>query len=279
MFIPDPDLVAHTDTAMRSWRQGDLALEERWFVHVGDSTRPLTVGTAHGSDEGVRAVVTGTDGLIVVSQTCDIQRTSRDRPFVEVAPLMRVEVEAFRSVTRGRRPRHVTLPCLEPGFLVADLDRIQTVEKAVVAPWKRTPGCTSDADRRRLEHALVRKRARVAFPDDFTAMVKKLLKRFEDKHDRATEEGRALRALREIRVHAQPSWDAPRVDVKLWFIRGSEDATFEGRDWSTLLNAWNALVAPSGRFRSVHAKVVPLSLMSAEEYVSSDILDLDHLSL
>jgi hypothetical protein len=68
--------------------------------------------------------------------------------------------------------------------LVADLDRTMTVEKAVVAKWPRTAGCRTDEDVRRFSMALARKRARLAFPDDFTACAQKLQTRLQEKHDK-----------------------------------------------------------------------------------------------
>ena len=71
-----------------------------------------------------------------------------------------------------------------------------------VAKWSRTPGFTSDADGRAFAQALARKRVRLAFPDSFTDLAKKLQGRLADQHERNTDEGRGLRSLREIRVQA-----------------------------------------------------------------------------
>ena len=161
---------------------------------------------------------------------------------------------------------------------MADLDRVMTVEKPLVASWTRTPGWSNDADGRAFAQSLARKRVRFAFPDDFTAFVKKLQGRMTEKHDKATDEGRGLRALREIRVRASPSWDAIEVDLVFWFIRDAGDATFGGRNWADLLKDWLKLVAQSGRFKQVEGQVVSLRDMTAEDYVESDPLDLDHLS-
>jgi len=53
--------------------------------------------------------------------------------------------------------------------------------------------------------------------------------RFDHKQ---TDEGRALRALREIRVSAGPSWDAETVSLMFWFIRDENDRDFAGENWS-----------------------------------------------
>jgi hypothetical protein len=88
-----------------------------------------------------------------------------------------------------------------------------TVEKSVIAEWERKLGCLNDDDIRSLGQALTWKRTRFAFPDDFTYFARKLQNRLRDKHDKATDEGEALRALREIRVHAASSWNAPEVQL------------------------------------------------------------------
>lgn len=276
-LAPDSDETKRIDAALREWRQGDLALEEFWFVHVGDGAAPLTAAAAEASG-GAQALTTEVLGLVVLTQTCDIVRSCVTRPYVEVAPLVRVSEDDLRQVKRGRRPAHATLPALEKDLLVADLDRIMTVEKSMVASWRRTPGFTRDADGRAFAQALARKRVRFAFPDDFTLLAKKLQARLGDKHDKNTDEGRGLRALREIRVCASPSWDAPSTEIFFWFIRDDADATFEGKSWADLLKDWLKLVPATGRFTSLDGQVATLQEMTAQDYVDSDPLDLDHLS-
>ena len=245
---------------------------------MGDPAAPLSEAAAEAETQGIQALTSEVVGLVVVTQTCDVVRSCTVRPYIEVAPLMRVSAEDLHAVQRGRRPAHATLPALIPHSLVADLDRVMTVEKSIVASWERTPGYTSDPDGRAFAQALARKRVRFAFPDDFTTMAKRLQGRLADKHEKNTDEGRGLRALREIRVHAAPSWDAPLVEIFFWFVRDEGDADFEGKNWADLLKQWLKLVPTSGRFHSVDGQVVSLDDMSAAEYVESDPLDLDHLT-
>lgn len=278
-LAPNSDEAKRIDAALKEWRQGDLALDESWFVHVGNSSLPLSEAAAQAEGEGIQALTSEVSGLVVVTQTCDIVRSCTTRPYLEVAPLMQVSEEDFLTAQRGRRPAHATLPSLEKARLVADLDRVMTIEKAIVVTWKRTAGYSEDADGRAFAQALARKRVRFAFPDDFTVFAKKLQGRLADKHDKNTDEGRGLRALREIRVHASPSWDAPQVDILFWFIRNENDADFEGKSWAELLKEWLKLASVSGRFKSVEGQVVTLQDMRAADFVDSDPLDLDHLSI
>ena len=87
----------------------------------------------------------------------------------------------------------------------------------------------------------------------------------EDKHDKPTDEGRALCALRETRVQARPSWSALQVSVKHVLIQHEEEVTFEGRDRNPFLNDWNRLLVPSERLKSVQAQGLALTRISAAD--------------
>ncbi|MCZ7664823.1 MAG: hypothetical protein M5U22_18730 [Thermoleophilia bacterium] len=162
---------------------------------------------------------------------------------------------------------------------MADLDRTMTLEKTILARWNRRSGCDSDEERRLLARALARKRSRVAFPDDFTRLVAGLRDRIVEKHSKRSSEGEVLRSLREIRVRAAPSWQAPEVEIQFLFIPDDEhQKSVERPDWPHLLDAWLSLVPPQGRFVTVDGFVASLDDLTARDYAESDILDLDHLS-
>ncbi|MGE5362164.1 MAG: hypothetical protein ACM3NQ_24365 [Bacteroidales bacterium] len=274
----DSDEAKRIDGALREWRQGDVALQESWFVHVGDPRTPLSEASSDADADGIQALESEVAGLVIVTQTCDIVRSCTSRPYVEVTPLVKVSQDDYLQVVRGQRPAHAALPAVAAQLLVADLDRVMTVEKAIVANWERTPGCVTDADGRRFAQALARKRVRFAFPDDFTQLAKGLQRRLRDKHQKLTDEGQGLRALREIRVQASPSWDANQVSLFFWFVREHGTLDLHGNGWADLLADWLALLPINGRFVSVDGQVVTLQDMTAEEFVDSDPLDLDHLS-
>ena len=162
----EADLHPAIDRALESWRQGDCVLAEQWFVYRTDPVRPLTDEAASAANEGLDLAEARVCGLMVLTQTCDLVRTCRDRPYVEVCPLVEVSADIYREIERGRRPNYACVPPLAARNLVADLDRVMTVEKSVVATWSRVHGIAADADARRLALTLARKRARTAFPDD-----------------------------------------------------------------------------------------------------------------
>ena len=75
-----------------------------------------------------------------------------------------------------------------------------------------------------------------------------LQRRLVDKHDKETDEGAHLRALREIRVRAAPSWDDAEIQLSWWFIKDADPADAEA-DWPTHMDQWLALFDQTGRFR------------------------------
>lgn len=273
----DSPEVRRIDAALAEWRQGDLALDERWFTHVADPALALTAESGQAGD-GLQLITSEVEGLVVVTQTCDIVRSCVTRPFVEVVPLVQVDPAVHQEVARCRRPVYAAVPAVAHRCLVAHLDRGMTVEKSIVASWSRTPGWETDSQARAFAQALARKRMRFAFPDDFSRLAGNLQRRLSEKHDRQSDEGRALRALREIRVQAAPSWDADKVTLVFWFIRDDESPDLEGRSWADILEAWLCLVPGYGRFEEVDGLVITLDDLTARDYIESDPLDLDHLS-
>ena len=161
--------------------------------------------------------------------------------------------------------------------MVADLDRTMTVEKALVAEWNRQQGCQTDEERRAFADALTRKRARFAFPDDFVRAASQLQKRLIDKYEKATGEGAHLRAVREIRVQAAPSWDHREVALSWWFVKEADPGEFPA-DWLTHMDKWLDLFDWNQRFSLETRVACRLEDMTAHDYVASDRLGLDRLS-
>ncbi|WP_310410183.1 hypothetical protein [Chamaesiphon sp. OTE_8_metabat_110] len=280
----EPDgWIPEIDSALSKWSQGDCTIgDDCWFVNRFDPQRPVTL---EAKNFVVAEANTDTDllesqvrGFVVVTQTCDLVRSCAERAFVEISPLVAVNSTWIEEIRKLKRPRYAYIAGVADRFLVADLDLVMTVEKDVVAAWERIPGCRSDADTRSLAEALARKRSRFAFPDDFNRFAQKLQKRMQDKHEKSTDEGDALRALREIRVSATPAWDANAVELIFWFVRAETDDRFGEKEWHEWLDSWLKLLPESARFSSVDGSVVTLDDMTAKEYVNSDRLDLDRLS-
>lgn len=277
------------DQALQAWRQGDVSLDVGLeFLHFADLSRPHSPASAQVAEElahdreaieaGPTPVLDAVRGVVMLSQTCDVVRGCRNRPFVEVAPLIEVPGRWVEEIRRLKRPAFAYVPATVGERLVADLDRTMTVEKAIVAGWTRISGWETDDDLRDFARALARKRSRFAFPDDFVAATRSFQERLTDKHNRQTDEGAHLRALREIRVRAAPSWDDGEVRLSWWFIKDA-DPVDAPVDWSSFVDQWLALFDQTGRFRLESPIACRLDDMTARDYVESDHLDLDRLSV
>jgi hypothetical protein len=264
------------DASLQSWRQGDFAIGPFGFVKRFDPGFPLKKeepGQDYDSDLYEEKVA----GYAVLTQTCDLVRSSKERPYFEASPLVAIaDPNHLEDIRKGRRPRYARIPGAEDRALAADLDRVMTAEKTLLARWTRQTGCRNDEERRVFAEALARKRARFAFPDDFEEVAAGLKDRFIRKHDRESPEGEQLHALREIRVAAYPSWDVPAVTLKFWFIVDEEGIVTAELHHGC--EAWLSWLAPNKRFSSIDYDLISLDGLSAREYTESDRLDLDHLS-
>lgn len=275
------------DEALRVWRQGDVSLDPGLgFLHLADLSRPhssISLQAANTLRDEGEPIETGPQvvqdfdvrGAVMLSQTCDVVRSCKARPFVEVAPLVKVSEEAVEEVRRLKRSAYAHVPATAQSGLVADLERVMTVEKALVAGWNRTPGWDTDTEQRHFAFALSRKRTRFPFPDDFVAAAKDFQGHLTNQHHKSTAEGEHLRALREIRVLAAPSWQSDSVEISWWFIKYSDP---ENADWSHFVDNWIALFRHTGRFRLYSHVPCRLEDITAQDYVVSDHLDLDRLS-
>ena len=230
--------------ALQAWRQGDVSLDTGLeFLHFADLSRPHSpasrqVAEALANDSeaieaGATPVLDEVLGMVMLSQTCDVVRGCRERPFVEVAPLIEMPEQQVEAIRRLKRPAFAYVPATADARLVADLDRTMTVEKALVAEWIRTPGWESDDELRGFALTLARKRSRFAFPNDCVAAAQDLQKHLVDKHNKETDEGAHLQALREIRIRAAPSWDDGEVQLSWWFIKDADPVDV---DWPTFLD-------------------------------------------
>lgn len=253
---------AAIDAALTAWKQGDCVVGEQWFAFR------RTDGEAGLLEESV-------EGFVVVTQSCDVVRSAERRPAVEVSPLVKVQ-DATRldEVRRGRLLQYGFVPGVATKGLVADLDRTMTVHKEVVSRWERVDGCQTDAEVRQFAEVLSRKRKRFAFPDAFSELVKPLQDRFRSKHDKQSPEGEAMRALREIRVQARPSWVANPIDVDFFLVCDEATKAVVGAQ----REGWQRLVTERTPFRTVDFMTVSLDELTAAQYVATDPLDLEYLS-
>ncbi len=171
---------------MALWRQGDVSEGfDVQFIYLADLSHPISNSSrklskilASDSEpitirDGVETVSESIMGLVALSQTCDIVRDCRVQPFVEVAPIVKVDAVTTEAIRRLKHPSYVYIPSMSKRGLVADINRVMTVEKAVFAGMQHITGCKTDSERREFAQAIARKWSRFAFPDDFTDACKK----------------------------------------------------------------------------------------------------------
>lgn len=275
------------DACLGSWQQGDAYVgTDIPFLHLADLRHPLSEQARSMAEteqvdgleaDSLVAVATDTAGFVVISQTCDIIRSSSDRPFVEIAVLQEVGQTEMLLAKQGRTTRLAFLPALEDKRLVANLDVTMTIEKSVLARVNaktRTVRTTQEA--RLFSHILARRFDRFAFPDDFVTAVSAIQKRIKDKYGKDSAEGRLYPSIREIRILCEPSWDDN--DSKLTFIfifNSREDITDINTD---ILDDLMTKFKTVGKYKD--PDVIPTSLtdITAELYVVSERLELDFLS-
>ena len=280
------DEITEVNVAMEKWRQGDLFLaEDLFFIHLANLSRPLTNEAAELATERVEAseplevegVASAVIGYIVITQTCDIARDCKTRSYVELCPVVEVDDSILKETRLLRRPAFAFVPGSAHLKLVADLDRVITVEKAFLSDYEPISGCRGDSERRAFADALARHKIRPAFPDDFNVCLGPVRDHLKKIHRRNDAEGGLIQSVGEIRITASPSWDANKISIHLWFILLSE-AESPTADLSLYIEKWIALFKLSDRY-SLGAIICRLEDMKASDYVSGDRLDLDNLSL
>jgi hypothetical protein len=277
---------AARDDAVSEWRQGDV-LSAGAVTIVG--TAPENWRSRLLSRRGSRARKSGprdeaVEALVIVSQSCDIVRPPSERPYLQVAPLVRLNGDVRAHAAKGATPRFVAIPP-EGSDAFADLDRVMTVEKNVAAGWPWKPMKFAGSQRRDLAAAIARFYGRPAFPNDFVDATDKLRKRILARYGKKSVEGSAVTALIEVRVRAVPSWDADAVRAILYFIVPAEDAigidgvtALNETFWEDAVRGWGDLCSPTGMVTDIVCVPTTYAEMDALTYRSSDPFDVEYLS-
>ena len=287
--IFDPEKYTEIDTELANWRQGDVVLNtDIEFLHLAKISQPHSNASILAAkrlpldqvatDPTVRPISDREiEGIVVLTQTCDLIRHCRERPFLQVAVLVKMSKQDVEAIRRRKLLGFAHIRKIADRCLVADLDRIMTIEKAVLAGLQPIHGCPTEQDAKQFRDALCTKSSRFPFPDEFVRAIARLKQRLVTKHQKSTDEGAYLRALREIRVQGIPSWSASTVKIKIWFIK-KEDPTGVKSTWDQHTKAWVEQFDNGGRFFMNPAIICTLQEITAQDFVDSDRLELDHLS-
>lgn len=220
------------------------------------------------------------EGVVLVSQTCDIVQSPTTRPFITVGALCRLSGGDASAAAAGHIPRYVQIPALPADYFV-DLDRLASVRKARLSKWPRIQGCDTDEEARRFSRSVGRYFSRFAFPDDLNPALKPLVQRLKEKRRRDSTEGRAVDALIDVRLIADPNWEAERIRTNIVFLlppTGHRSDPYTDEEWEEQVASWMSRCQPHGVITDLQGFAVRVDEWSVSEYLASDPLDLDYLS-
>ena len=182
--------------SVASFVQGEVLEVPDVCVVVVDLAWPLddssaAMATSEGGDLAV--VPAPSESVVLLTQTCDLQRTTPESRFCQVAPVTNGSPAFARQVHRGYWPGWVDLPWHWPTS-VADLFQITTLERSVLVgvasrgrpgtPWQRA----------HVAERVGRHFSRAALPDAVSAALRPFVDRIKKKYDKALQRADAWRS-------------------------------------------------------------------------------------
>ena len=173
---------------LEEWRQGDFTFSAIPFLALAE--RPDGQGPDKHEDHS---------GLIVVSQTCDVIRDVGSQPTIIMARLIEVDEAKYAHVVRRSSPSLVAVPSAGDN-IVADLSRLMTVSKSLLAKCERTEGF-GDQERIAFGKAIGQYFSRPALPDDLVGALSKFRSAVLSKAGKPNSQlGKILACIDELRL-------------------------------------------------------------------------------
>lgn len=207
--------------------QGQVLRVADACVVLAEASAPLSaeaaeVAAAEGTDSGLIIVPHAVDDVVLLTQTCDLQRTTPDEHRCLIAPMVHMPEQFAREALRGRRPGYAALPWIGP-TAVADLSRITTVERAVLVGAVSRGAPRTPEERMHFAETLGRCLARPALPDAVNDVLSPFVKRIQDKHDKQSAEGRCAHMVAELRLEATPDLDHSEPALNVLMLLDEDD--------------------------------------------------------
>ena len=170
--------------------------------------------------DGEATLLPSPQGVVVVSQTCDVVQSSKS--MVTVAPLLsKPTKEQISSAKKGRSPMLLYLPPVEEcGERIADMSKTSAVPKAEVvstSPLSRHTRDEYGPSSRQLAERIGRVYSRFAFPDVVHGSLSKFLETVRDKALGYGNLGPALDFVEEFRVAAN-HWEGSGRELKIYVV-------------------------------------------------------------
>lgn len=240
--MPDAHDFADLSRVVARLRQGSV-LDFGLTTWLADPRRPVHPLSAHAAAtvDSSEATLSLTARLgshsMVVSPTRDLARTSAERAWVTLCPVVALppDLADVAAVRAGRNPGYVPLPWLPtPGeSWVADLHLMHPVERSLVA-GAREVARPDSVQARGLADALARYLARPDLPDAVAAYLAPLRARADRAQAQGGDEAIVLGAIDEIRIAGTPGFDGPppwRLELVVVLTRAALPDT-EPDSWS-----------------------------------------------
>lgn len=214
--------------------QGEVLGAADVCVVLAEASAPLSseaaeVAAAEGADSGLIVVPHAVDDVVLLTQTCDLQRTTPEEHRCLVAPVVHMSEQFAHEALRGRRPGFAALPWI--GLTaVADLSRVTTVERSVLVGPASRGAPRNPEERLHFAETIGRYLTRPALPDAINDVLSPFVRRIADKHDKQSAEGRCVHKVAELRIEATPDLDdeAPALNVLMLLDEDELPALPEG---------------------------------------------------
>ena len=215
------DDVTRAGAVARRFLQGDvLELSVAATALLADLDHPLSeaaIDEALAGGEGVQIVAAAASQVVLLTQTCDLQRTKGGQLFAVVAAIEERSTTVARDAWRGGRPQLAGLPWLSD-TAVADLGRVTTIERSLLVTARQVarPGIH---ERPQFAEILGRYFNRPAIPDQVYEALSPIQEAAKKRHDNKDSAiGRRLNDLFQTRILLIPDADDPCPDVTLLFL-------------------------------------------------------------
>lgn len=213
---------------VKSFIQGEVLDLRDLCVVLADGEWPLSdlsaAAAAQVSSQGVIVVPEPVDVVVLLTQTCDLQKTNSEARLCQLAPIVDRGETFAREAQRGRRPGWVAVPWHSAASVV-DLARITSVERSLIIGATSLGRPTTPREQLHFTETLSRHFTRVALPDPVCDVLAPFLKRMKEKHGRQSSEGRCITIIPTggLRIEATPGLDDSAPALCLLIVLESSD--------------------------------------------------------
>lgn len=208
---------------VKSFIQGEVLDLRDLCVVLADSEWPLSDLSAAAAEQfsgqGVIVVPEPVDVVVVLTQTCDLQKTNSEARLCQLAPVIDRGETFAHEAQRGRRPGWAAVPWYS-NTSVVDLARITSVERSLIIGAASLGRPRNPREQLHFAESLSRHFTRVALPDPIVEVLAPFLKRMKDKCDRISNEGRCIAMIPTggLRIEANPGFDDPAPALCLLIV-------------------------------------------------------------